>query len=103
MPKFFLLEYVRYLLHVDEIYFIKSKNNIHVVYHITLRGYAFENYKGVGEEVKILKEISFLLDKPWKYGPHLIISKIKGNVKVGPNDHENWPEEERLTNQHSWM
>lgn len=93
----FILEYVRQLLHVDEICFTKSKKKSHIVYPITLGGCAFSNHKGAMEATKILKEMDFPLDKPWKYNPHYVISKLKGNVNPRANAHERRPIEEKLT------
>jgi hypothetical protein len=97
-PRVFALEYVRQRLNVDEIYFTKSKKKSHIVYPIALGGYAFGNHKGAREVANILQEMNLPLDKPWKYDPHFIISKLKGNANPGPNDHESRIAKERLAN-----
>ena len=84
----FVLESVRHLVDIDLFHFLKSRNKIHIVYLGVLMGYDFSKRKGVNESIQVLDKLSFLIENPWRCGPHFTMRKKKGKYKLKPNDHE---------------
>ena len=66
----FILEWVRQLLHVEEVYIKKKahKKN-HIVYPTAMGGYAFINNKEDKQVVWILERMKSPLYRAWKYDP----------------------------------
>jgi hypothetical protein len=46
-------------------------------------GYAFSSTKGSRKVAKILEEMKFALNRPWRYNLHFVIVEIKGNKGGG--------------------
>ena len=84
----FIQEYVRHLVDIDLFHFLKSITKIHIVYLGVIMGYDLSKGKGVNEAIQVLDKLSFLLENPWRCGPHFTMRTKKGKYKLKPNDHE---------------
>ena len=93
----FVLEYVRHLVDIDLFHFLKSKKKIHIVYLGAMMGDYFSKRKGANEAIQVLDKFKFLLENPWRCGPHFTMRTKKGKYKFKPNDHEKGLEK-RMTN-----
>ena len=51
-------------------------------------GYDFSKRKGSNEVIQVLDKLSFLLENPWRCGPHFTMRTKKGKYKLKTNHHE---------------
>ena len=84
----FILEYVRHLVDINFFHFLKSIKKIHIVYLGVMMGYDFSKRKGATEAIQVLDKLNFLLENPWRCGPHFTMRNNKGKYNLKPNNHE---------------
>ena len=68
-----MLEYVKHMIEVDEIHFLKVNDKGRLSFPVAVRGYAINDKNVVKEALDILKGIYLPFYKPWKHDFHMII------------------------------
>ena len=61
-PRIFALEYVKYLVKVHEVHFLKYMKKQRMTLLIVMGGYAINDKKGSKEAIKILEKLVFSLE-----------------------------------------
>ena len=68
-----VLEFVKYMVEVDEIHFLKVKNKGRMSFPVAMGGCAIIDKNLVKEALEILKGIDLPFYQPWKHDFHMII------------------------------
>ena len=63
-PRTFVLEYVRKMIEIDNLHFVKSGKKGRTPLPIAMRGYVVSDKRGIEEIIKVLKFLDLPMDYP---------------------------------------